>query len=227
MTYPDHYLLSWGGSLHGTETWSNGVRLRPNTNFSLGQAEIDAFMADTEKDLNNFYSQDFFHVGMKCEWVKLNRIGPLGRYVSTETSNTRFFAVPKQGVAGAAHPAQIALVATLLTDAERGLANKGRLYLAGLSTTRFPINALTGDISVAARDAFRAHVGNFLNNINNEPGLDANGAGFDIHVVSKGSGARDGVARKVTGVKIGRVLDTQRRRREDLAEDYGPVLAVS
>ena len=48
--------------------------------------------------------------------------------------------------------------------------------------------------------------------------LNAIDAGFKVAVMSRKAGAA--IGRNVTGVEIGRVLDTQRRRRNKLAEAY-------
>jgi hypothetical protein len=227
MAYPPHVLLSWGGSLHGVEIWSNSLRLEPNASQTLSEDDLDAFLAELVPDLNAFHSQTFFHTGSKLEYVKANRIGPDGRYLSTTTSHTLFLGTPIVGTGGDAHPAQVSCVATLMTNAQRGLANKGRLYFGGLARSAFTVDPANGLIPVAQRDAFALHVKNFLNNINNAPGLDAAGPGMDASVISPGAGARPGIARKVSGVRVGRVLDTQRRRRNALPESYSAVLPVA
>ncbi len=227
MAYPEHYLLSWGGSLHGTEVWTTGLRMQKTNAVSVGQAALEAFMADAEQDLNNFYAQSFFHSGLKCEWVKMNEIDGLGHYANKEQSNTRFFAAPIVGAGGSAHAPQIACVGSLVTEADRGLASRGRLYFGGLAQATFSVDAGNGRIPVAQRDAFALHVKNFLNNLNNNAGVDGAGPSFEARIISKGSGARPGIARKVTGVRVGRVLDTMRSRRNALAEEYSAVLPVS
>jgi hypothetical protein len=226
MAYPEHYLLQWGGTLHGSEIWTTGLRMQTPANLVAVQDELDKFMTDAEADLNTFYAQSFFHGGLTCDYVKLNRIDGLGHYADKERSNTRFFAAPIRGAGSAPHAPQVACVASLLTDADRGLANRGRLYFGGLAQAAFSVDASNGKIPALQRDNFTTHCANFLNNLNNNVGVDQASANFEARVVSKGSGIREGIARKVTGVRVGRVLDTQRSRRSALAEEYGPVLPV-
>jgi hypothetical protein len=195
--------------------------------FVVDEAELEKFLPDLQTDLTAFYNTPFFHSGMKVEWCKANNIGPTGAYNSPDVSHTRFFAAPVPGVAGDPHPAQISCVATLLTAAQRGLANKGRMYFGGIAAGAFSPTPDSGQISILQRDNFANHCKTLLNNLNNNPGFDATSPGLDAHVVSKGRLIGDGVARKVTAVKVGRVLDTQRRRRESIPEDYSPGLAVA
>jgi hypothetical protein len=227
MAYPAHYLLQYGGSLHGTEQWSNSLRFVTDSATDIQSGQIPAALADIEADLRTFYGTSLFHPGMKVEFAKFNKIGPLGKYVDTEQSNTRFFTAPIVGTALNGHAPQVALVASLVTAAQRGLASKGRIFLAGLGVGPCQVEPANGQISVAQRDVYEEAVGTFLNNLNNWPGFDSNFAGLDLSVVSPGGLSGVGVARKVTGVRIGRVLDTQRRRRVDIDEDYGTPTAVS
>jgi hypothetical protein len=227
MPYPPHVLLAWGGSLHGVEQWTSTVRMVPNAAAGpVTDDQLEAFLPDLETDLTIHYNQPFFHTGLRVEWCKANNIGPTGAYASPDVSHTRFFAAAVPGTAADPLPAQISCVATLLTAADRGLANKGRIYFGGLSASKFSVEPATGQISVLQRDAFANHCKVLMNNLNNSPGLDA-APGLDVHVVSKGVVLREGVARKVTAVKVGRVLDTQRRRRENLPEDYSAPLPVT
>lgn len=227
MPYRPHILLAWGGTLHGAETWTNGLRFLKNTAASFSDAAAQSFMTDCAVDLTNFYNQTFFHTGMKLEYLKCNNIAPTGRYASTDSSNTKFLTTPVPGTGSTAHAPQIACVATLTTAVERGLANKGRLYFGGLDRTNFPVDPATGRLPVANRDAMNAHVQTLLVALNNNPGLDAEFGGLDAHVVSKGRLALEGPARKVTGVRTGRVLDTMRSRRTSLAEEYSATLPVT
>lgn len=227
MTFRPHVLVAWGGTLHGVETWTNGLRFLKNTGAAFNDAAAMTFAQDCATDLTNFYSQLFFHTGLKLEYVKVNNIGPDGKYASADSSNTYFLPAAPAGTGGSAHAPQIACVATLLTAAQRGLANKGRLYFGGLAREAFPVDPATGRLPIANRDAFNAHVGTLLTALNNNPGLDAEFGGLDAHVISKGRIAIEGPARKIVGVRTGRVLDTMRSRRSNLAEEYSAVVGVS
>lgn len=226
-TYPEHWLLAWGGTLHGTEIWSNSLRMVPNTGAAVSSEDAEAFLADFQTDVTTFFGTGVFHNQCKVEWAKFNKIGSDGRYASDSESNTRVFAAAVPGTGTGGFPPQISCAVTLLTDADRGLASKGRFFLAGLASDTNAFDLPSGRLSTGRRDLIKTSVTAFLDNVNNMPGLDSSMGGFDVHIVSQGNAFRNGVARKVTGIKVGRVLDTQRRRRNNLVEDYGSIAPLA
>lgn len=226
-TYPPHYLLQWGGTLFTNEIWSNSMRLLQNTGQQINSARSQEFLADFEADLTAFMNSGIFGQGTKATYAKFNAIAPTGKYVSDTESNSRFFAAPIVGTGIQVLPPQIAVAATFLTASDRGLANKGRIFLAGMSGTNLGTDAGTGLIASNGNTIIRDAVAAFVTAVNNNPGFDAEFGGLDVHVVSQGNAFLPGVARKVTGVKVGRVWDTQRRRRNQLDELYSPPAAVS
>lgn len=123
-------------------------------------------------------------------------------------------------------PFQVAAAVTLHTEADLGRV-KGRFYLPLPSMSM----SFDGRWSQAATETLEASVQTFLNNINNQPGLDV----LEGHVVVASGGRRNdnGTVKleqglhPVVGVSVGRVPDTQRRRRNKLAEARGDVLAVT
>lgn len=111
-------------------------------------------------------------------------------------------------------PPQIALVATLLTGAA-GSTGRGRFFIP---SPRMGNLGVDGRLAVADRDAHLANVVAFINACNTS----LTGAGFGRIVVASGGSVQRGVApslRPITHVAVGRVLDTQRRRREGLLEE--------
>lgn len=229
MAYPPHVLLSWGGTLHGSEIWSNSLRLVGDAlnGPSEVEASIEDGLDDVVTDLSAFQNSSLFHTKALLTWVKLNRIGPDGKYANPTTTHLRELATPVPGTGSTCLPPQCSMVATLVTDAQRGLASKGRIFLAGLSAAAANVVVTDGLITTAAATSYRDGVATLLNSLNNWPGIDAFSAGLDVSVVSKGNASNAGIARKVTGVTVGRVVDTQQRRRRDLPEGYLPVAAVS
>lgn len=227
MAYPQHYLLAWGGTLHGAEEHATGLRFVKNAGSEIEESHAQTFMAHAATALETYVMSAGLAQGYKIEWIKFNEIGPEGRYANATGTNRLDLATPIAGTSTTAHPPQIACAVTLLTDAQRGMANKGRFYQGGLGLNGFAIDPATGTISQAAAETFRNRVQTLLNTLNDNPGLDAQFGGLDVHVVSKGGLAGPGVARKVTAVKVGRVLDTQRRRRGNIAESYVAPVPVS
>lgn len=112
-------------------------------------------------------------------------------------------------------PPQSALVISLVT-ARRGPTGKGRFYLP------MPVVGVSADtlqISDGFRDSVASSAQTFLNNLNNQPGMDV----LDLQVVVAST---KGYNTPVTGVRVGRVLDTVRSRRRGLLEAYDPPLSV-
>jgi hypothetical protein len=101
---------------------------------------------------------------------------------------------------------QATIVASLKTATPRGLANEGRMYLP--SSSRMP--EVNGRLPSSTAEVIANLVATFISSVN------AVGLG-DVTVFSK---TREGAARKVTGVRLGRVVDTQRRRRNQITELY-------
>lgn len=228
MAYPDHYLLQYGGSLFGVEEWSNSLRLVPNAG-GVTETEASTTMAldDLEADLRAFYATARFSQALTVDYIKLNRIGPDGKYLSKTHTNVRYPSVQIKGTATSYAAPQLSVVCTLLTAAQRGYASRGRVFLAGMSGLAQDVQLADGAMNDAQRVGWRDAFAGFLNNINNWPGLDAAWAGLDVSVVSDGGLSLVGAQNKVTGVQVGRVLDTQRRRRASLNEDRGVAAPVS
>lgn len=115
---------------------------------------------------------------------------------------------------GTDNPPQIALVATLTTNTPRGIGSKGRMFLPGI---RAAVDS-TAHISSTTVGTIATNFQTFLNGVNTDLGV----AG-DIILASKGRATGTPVApvnTLVTGIKLGNVYDTQRRRRNELNEVY-------
>jgi len=65
-------------------------------------------------------------------------------------------------------------------------------------------------------NTIRARAATMLSDINNAPGYDSGGAPTVVVASTKGYNT------PVTGVRVGRVMDTIRSRRRQLSESYGP-----
>lgn len=127
------------------------------------------------------------------------------------------------GVSGGAPlPPQITLAATMTSDNQRGLAAKGRMYLPGIN---YPVVTANPRIGNTERDAIRTALKTFFDAVN---------ANVDIpnYVILASKGRKlngptpgeysyiGGKLAAVTGIRVGNVYDTQRRRRGDVPEEY-------
>jgi len=203
-----HLYLQWGGTLPGAESWSCGMRLAAVVAANDGDpagmiagcsSAIKAFHADVAARISS---------AAKLTFVKLNMINTAGHYASDSTYEDIFTAInggltPTNPIAN-----QLALAITLTTAVERGRAAKGRFYLP------LPAMVLGSDglVQTVDRDAVKTRALTMVNAIS------AVSANYDVAVFSRKQGSP--THRVVTGVQVGRVLDTQRRRRRSLLEAY-------
>ena len=214
----EHGILVWGGTLPGGEIWSNSLRMAETealipANDAAGwdvQDLLDHYKTVIQAHHANSAAQ--ISPRAKLTYVKFNRVDINGHYIDPTTFESLFAPVSGGGASWAC-PNQISLVVTLTTAISRGLANKGRIFAP---TPSAEPDASTGLISSAAAGGIAAQYKAFLEALSDVPGLDtADTPG--VCVMSKvGSGA----THRVSGVRVGRVYDTQRRRRNALAEDY-------
>lgn len=149
----------------------------------------------------------------KTEGVKVAAVNADGTTAPGEVAYY-YYPTPVAGTTVMDMPPQITLAATLTTAKPRGYGSKGRMFLPGTSSTVGDDGRLTNAQTGALATAFRT----FINAVNAAAAVEGN--------VVVNSAERAGVPghpaliEPVTGVKIGSVFDTQRRRRNGLVETY-------
>lgn len=205
MTFPSvHKYLSLSGALAGGEAWSFGLRLT-GIGFDQGEAsqqtDADALAAIVE---TWWGTQTIIGFPTTLKTVKVNKISTAGLYVHPYTI-LKDFVPPKASSTQGTYPNQVACVVTLETGVTRGLAHRGRVFLPAPTAN---IQA-DGRITEAAATAIATSFAGLLSSLNA-----AAQAGF----VSVGSDIGAGAFRPVTGVTVGRVLDTMRSRRSQMLE---------
>lgn len=211
MPYPfRHRLLTvFGDSWGGVEEFSFSVRLIGPT--APVQADVDALVAPTQTFWNtaamNIDSQH------RLLGVKLAPIGTDGFYPPGEVSVEALVTPdPGPGAGGNHWAPQCCVCVTTTTDTPRGHAAMGRFYLP----------SMTGEISASGRQpaglnaTIAAAAATWLS------AVQATTAGNPVVLSKVGVGANH----EITGVRVGDVIDTQRRRRRQLVESYA-VAALS
>jgi hypothetical protein len=228
FTAQHQYLTVHGNFFTGVETWQFGMRITDGGVSNL--ATVNALQATVQ----NWWQGNVpfvpgeqiqspnttFLTELKCARIKTD-----GTY--TPDAAASYFYLP--GVPGRAAlvttlTPQNAMCVTLTTDLPRGLGSKGRIYLPGLGETNPEAD---GRMSVAHAQVVAKSIRRLILEIN------ANALVGNVVIMSKGKGERvdnpakhrwdytypnPGVTNNVTGVRCGRVSDTQRRRRRNLLE---------
>jgi hypothetical protein len=208
-----------GTSYGGGEIWSTG--------FYIGNVAADATMptqaqADQIRDAwRTFFTAatSKFSNSWQSTLVKVSSIGTDGK---SNVADTVFsdFAPAAVGATAERMPPQVALVASLAGVSPRGVASKGRMYLPGIAAAL----GSDGKISSVDQGNIATNFQAFLQAVNAFAGTPN-----VVMLASEGSLNRDGTPRvggsgpknsQVVNVRVGNVYDTQRRRRNGLAEVY-------
>jgi hypothetical protein len=224
------YLSVIGDCYGGRERWQFGLRVTDtpassNQDVALALAPvIEAWWRGTGAfaSPNNLSP----HPTHRLTEFKCARVGMDGTYPAGQVAYSHFFLPPIAGDGVDAFlPPQLTLCVTLRTAIPRGLASHGRIYLP--LSARYTVSSADGLMGDAGRDGMANSVKTLINQIN------AHTAVGTVQVMSKGKGVKvedpvrkrydwtypdPGVSADVTHVEVGRAVDTQRRRRRQLAE---------
>lgn len=215
-----HLYLQWGGALPGGEQWSCGIRLAAEGSQTANDVSLDAW--DIETHLTSCVtavtamhqsSSTLISPRATLGFVKLNRINTAGHYDEATTHQRILANLTGGGASSPAPPNQIAWAITTTTRVSRGPAHSGRFYLP------MPVITLGTDglIPTASVQSAAVPLKAFIEAISDVPGVDVAFSPGAV-VMSRKSGAP--ATHQITGIAIGRVLDTQRRRRRKLTELY-------
>jgi hypothetical protein len=204
------------GKLINEEVWSVNPVFDPTGELETGidQAKVDAAAAaiavrPVPTGLRALLSTQGARTGARVE-IRADSDDNL-LAISTATSVT-----PTAGTVGVTSPPQTAAVLSLRTDVPGG-SGRGRLYWPGLSV---PLDATTGRITTAAQTAFITDFKAYLAGIRTDLATAFPGIAFDLAVRSRTTKTTP----HVTRLQAGNVADTQRRRRDAIAESYQTVV---
>lgn len=203
-----HMYLQWGGVLPGGEIWSNGVRMAPAVGVEPNYDEV--VHTGYKNYLSAWFGRPTSAISPRAllTFVKYNKIGVDGKYADEETHEQVLASIPGGGNAGYTPANQIAIAISLTTDVVRGVAHRGRFY-SPLPTLMVGIDGLITAIDQGNVKASAQQLLADLNSVTNT---------VQVAVMSRKAGNPG--SRFVTGIQVGRVLDTQRRRRNAMAEKY-------
>lgn len=203
MAYPANFLrLVATGTLFDVERFSYSLSL---IGSGTAPAEVPQGVIDAVAAFHQ--TTDFISNAAKLSTLKLNLLDTQGRYVSQTDTVEYDYPTLVSGGSGQPTAPQIALAITLRTAVRRGLASTGRFYVPAPGGGVGPDGRITTTRQEAAVLAGQTLVNS----------LNAALPGWTVGVVSD---VREGAARPVTSVSVGRVLDTIRSRRASLNESH-------
>lgn len=212
-----------GTCFAGQEEWSTGFYLGSDSEDALDPGTTSASAIAARWTTFFTHANAYVSTAYKTDAVKVSLLNTNG---DVDLSAIDIYDYPSaiSGVSGGAPlPPQISVVATLTSDNQRGLASKGRMYLPGVNLPIFPTDP---HFSPTEQGNMATKLQEFFDGVNDEFNLPGR-----VVLASKGHkvpGSPDpddysytgGITRYVTGLRIGNVYDTQRRRRNDLVEGY-------
>ena len=204
---PHGYLTILGDSYSGTEEWQTGIRftgtLPPDeAQFGLVDAAVSTFLQTTALR----FPAGHRYIGLKWAPQDVN-----GRYPEGADSVEWLRPSPLSGNVSGGFP-QIALVTSWRTARTRGRASNGRSYWPSVQV----VNAGTGRFPLAEGTSVATAAATLIGSLND--------AALGTAAVMSSVGA--GLVEPITGVRVGLVMDTQRRRRNGISEEYTEVAAV-
>lgn len=234
MAYEPHIRMTAIGTLPGDEIFNFSLNLGREdpdgpalwTPFG-GLQPNDAVWQDMADDLSTYWASSWVSSRATLRSVKFASIGADGKYAAAPIEKAIGGPSGTPGpTATNAHPNQVAMAVTLHTPADLGRV-KGRYYLP---MPAFAVET-DGRVSEGNRDAMETAAQTFINNLNNQPGIDV----LDIRVIVASQGRRnsDGSVKLppgnhiVNAVSVGRTFDTVRRRRNKVTEMRGTASEVS
>lgn len=190
-----------GDSYATTEIWQTTLRLI-GTAVPTQQQLQDAAGAMSILLENTALA---FPLGFRFLGVKWAPQDTAGEYGPDGEAVEYFLPTPVTGSASNGYP-QIACVLSLRTARARGYASNGRMYIP---SARAPAPA-DGLITQAQAESIRDSGAAFIANV------ETSGVGVPAVMSTVGAGRTEAI----TAVRVGRVMDTQRRRRNQLPELY-------
>lgn len=223
MAYVTHSLFVMGGTLGSgvdSEIWQCGIRggfnyaaTDPDPAVSY-QTAAQAWLAGIQTGLQSWFTTTSrMRLDAKLTFAKLNLIGPDGRYVYPSYPNTR--GMSATGTGSISVPSIITSAISWKTARRAGPASNGRIYP--------PLNIVPTGTSQDRIDSTTAtalaNYGKALLNALSTGTSAPTSANFVPQVVSS-----QGPRENITGVRVGDVIDVQRRRKNALKESYSAVV---
>lgn len=206
---PFLWRLQFGGPLFNLETWSCGLHFQGTIDVVPAVNLLPPLTAwmDSMSNTPGPWNRE-----ARLGFIKFNAIDPVtGKQAPGAPTNAHFLSPARRsvGTGGGVHPPQLATCVSLRTVLARGRAHAGRMYVPAIGST----DSQTGQMSAGEAGGINTSTADMIKALNLLlPGKKC--------VIFSKIGQQ---TQEVTGCRTGRVIDTQRRRRTNLLEEYGPV----
>jgi hypothetical protein len=218
MTYSSQIIrVTWLYQIAGTaEIADTSLQFTGSPGWNLAAAALGGMDTDTANDVCGLMAE-FLDPNLNLSWadysdliaVKIAAVGIDGHYLTEpilgDTTSHR-------GSARSVLP-QATIVLSLRTASSFGGGNFGRMYLPHTALPMIANSAVSEDSTTSALASAAA---DFLDAVTERINLDSGSVIFPA-VMSQGATPS---GKKITKVLVGRVTDTQRRRRNRLDEGY-------
>lgn len=215
MAYPYSFIkLTFGGDLQDTdEVWSCGFHIgRESANTTQSDLEnIGSVQLDAIRDsIASFVGKNAARIPSKyrLQWIKLAAIGTNGKYLGAPVEI--YLTIPQAGTSTAGFVPQNSTVVTLVADKFKDPGKYNRFYIPAAT----PNTAGSYRLTQTQAEGLATAANIIIEDINLV--LSAEFSGLRVRVVSQ----KAGIYRAVTKLRVGDLLDTQRRRRNALREEY-------
>lgn len=223
MAFPQNVLkLTWGGSLAaGQDIWSCGTYLDASigdgNNFTpeqwAGVANILTPYAAAVRQMH-IDADTRIPSGVRLEWVKLALLGPNGNYIAE--AHEYIYPSPVSGGGGSAYIPQVACVVTLVSEKYKDPGKYNRFYLPVENTSS------TGGykMTAAQTQGVAASAAAFIEALDTTYTYEQGGNTLTSTVTPVVASKSWNQLMPVVSLRVGDVLDTQRRRRNKVYENY-------
>ena len=218
MAYEKPFIkVTFGGTLaDGNDIWSCGFHVG---NFGTGTPAETLSFFETNKaalatSISDFYNDERSRTprGAEMEWVKFALIGTDGKYMDEPILVEEF----SQGGLGLPYVPQVSCVISMVTSKFRDPGKYSRFYLPTVAPSGITGYKMTSSETTGVLNSAKDFIQDF-DSILNTAGP---GQTLGISAISKsGSGAQYVISK----VRVGEVLDTQRRRRNSIPENMQEV----
>ena len=221
MAAPPHYKVIFSGVVGDpsapAEIWSFGLALGGNPEADLTKAQMLTMANNCSSAFGNLTAGIQSNTVLtRIRVVRIRNDGLYARDTDGSYMKADLLSPTQAGTQAVAVPPQVALAISLRSTFP-GPLGRGRFYLPGPLVGTLDSS---GRLSTTVRTGHLNRAVTFLNAVNTSS-LALNPA-LRVSIASAGSASQGIPAgmRNVTSVAVGRVLDTQRRRRNDLLEEH-------